>query len=148
MLSPEASSYNARRTMQANKRVSMTEMRLRKAVWRSGGRYRVQSRLPGRPDLAFTASRVAVFVHGCFWHRCPTCQLPAPRANGDFWAVKFNRNIQRDAEAVRDLQRLGWRAITIWEHEIRADVDGAALRVVESVRRARVRAPEESRGGA
>lgn len=139
MLSPEASSYNALRTMQANKRVSMTEIRLRKAVWRSGARYRLQTGLPGRPDLAFPASRVAVFVHGCFWHRCAICQLPAPKANSDFWEAKFNRNLRRDAEAERDLRRLGWRAITIWEHEIRADVDGAALRVVESVRQARVR---------
>src|SRR5690349_20936492 len=123
---PVASSENARRTMQANRRVSHRELELRAAVRRTGARgYRVQSRLPGHPDLAFPGARLAVFVHGCFWHRCQTCAPPVPTANRAFWNEKFERNIERDERAIAALVSLGWESIVVWEHEIRGDVDAA-----------------------
>jgi DNA mismatch endonuclease (patch repair protein) len=132
MVSPLPSSYNAMRTMQANSRVSATEVQLRRAVWKAGARgYRVRNRLPGRPDFAFHGARLAVFVHGCFWHRCATCQLPEPRSNGAFWRAKFERNLERDERAVERLRAEGWTVHVVWEHEIRADVEIAARRVVE-----------------
>ena len=120
--------------MQANRRVSRREVGLRAAVWRLGGRgYRLGSTLPGRPDLAFPGVRLAVFFHGCFWHRCPTCDLALPKANRAFWSAKFAENRARDDRVMADLEVLGWECLTVWEHEVRRDLDAAARLVVAAV---------------
>ena len=113
--------------MQANRAVSARELAFRHALWRSGVRgYRVDSRLPGRPDLTFPRLKLAVFVHGCFWHACPTCTLPAPRANAAFWHEKFIEHRRRDKAAEEALRQLGWTPVIIWEHEIRPDPEPGA----------------------
>ena len=71
------------------------EVRLRKELWRRGLRYRLSSKLPGKPDLVFPACQTAVFVDGCFWHRCPQ-HFTAPRSNADFWRRKVDANVERD----------------------------------------------------
>jgi DNA mismatch endonuclease (patch repair protein) len=117
--------------MQANRRVSGLETRFRKAVWSAGIRgYRVHPPLPGKPDLAFGRHRLAVFVHGCYWHQCPKGHLPAPKANAEFWQAKFRENRRRDQAAVDALAAMGWRVMTLWECDLRADTPG----MVESVR--------------
>lgn len=137
MKPPPPSSVNARNTMSANRNVSELERRLRRALWAAGARgYRVNHRLPGRPDLVFPIERMAVFVHGCFWHRCPTCLPKPPRANAAFWAAKFERNISRDREVVEQLRDLGWAVVIVWEHSIRADPTAVADGLLEQ-RRAR-----------
>jgi DNA mismatch endonuclease (patch repair protein) len=70
--------------------------------------------------------RIAIFVNGCYWHRCPTCRLPAPKANAEFWREKFDRNVERDRAARETLAAAGWRVITVWEHDLRNDVDAIA----------------------
>jgi DNA mismatch endonuclease, patch repair protein len=98
----------------------------------------VSSRLPGKPDIVYPRSKVAVFVHGCFWHRCPTCNLPLPRTNSTFWQRKFARNVERDRLNKEELQTMGWRVVVIWEHEIReAPADSA--RQVKAASAARLR---------
>ncbi len=78
--------------------------------------YRLQwKRAYGRPDVAFPGRRVAVFVHGCFWHRCPYCHPSEPRSHTDFWEQKFARNRARDAEHTRTLLDEGWTVIVVWE---------------------------------
>jgi DNA mismatch endonuclease (patch repair protein) len=74
--------------------------------------------ITGRPDFAFRRQRVAVFVDGCFWHRCPKCRL-RPATNRVFWEQKLGRNQQRDRTVSRTLRISGWRVIRIWEHELR-----------------------------
>ena len=144
---PAASSENARRTMQANRRVSRRELELRAAVRRAGLRgYRVASKLPGRPDLAFPGVRLAVFVHGCFWHRCPSCALAVPKANREFWTEKFRRNVERDDRAVAELAALGWDSMVVWEHDIRGDVDAIAAAISERVARRRARRAATTEG--
>lgn len=139
MKSPAPSSLNSRNTMRANRRVSELERRLRRALWAAGARgYRVNSNLPGRPDLVFPKERVAVFVHGCFWHRCPTCQPKPPKANAAFWAAKFAGNVSRDREAAEQLGELDWAVVIVWEHSVRADPGAVADSLME-VRRARRR---------
>lgn len=71
--------------------------------------------------MAFPRLRLAVFLNGCYWHRCPACSLPAPKANADFWRQKLEANVQRDVDVGIRLDKLGWTVITIWEHEIRTD---------------------------
>ena len=127
---PPASSYNALRTMQANRRVSGLEIRFRQAIWTAGIRgYRLHRRLPGRPDLAFGRVRLAVFIHGCFWHQCPKGHLPAPKANAQFWQAKFRENRRRDDAAVASLGSMGWTAMTFWECDLREDMAGAVERL-------------------
>jgi DNA mismatch endonuclease (patch repair protein) len=81
--------------------------------------------LPGRPDFIFPRKKIAVFLHGCFWHRCPQCALDLPKRNRDFWANKFERNKRRDRRVKRELESTGWRVIEIWEHELKEDPLGA-----------------------
>jgi DNA mismatch endonuclease (patch repair protein) len=71
--------------------------------------------------MYFPRLRLAVFVHGCFWHRCPTCNLPQPKANADFWQAKFEQNVDRDRRVAALLDELSVEALVIWEHEIRPD---------------------------
>ena len=74
---------------------------------------------PGRPDIAYPGHKIAIFVNGCFWHRCPHCNLPLPKSHTEFWKEKFDRNVARDEEKTRALEALGWTVITIWECELK-----------------------------
>jgi DNA mismatch endonuclease, patch repair protein len=91
---------------------------LRKAIWRSGLRYRVGLRtFAGRPDVVFTRSKIAIFVDGCFWHGCPEHYVK-PRSKCDFWASKLRLNFERDCRQTQALTGEGWRVYRIWEHEV------------------------------
>lgn len=134
--------------MHANRRVSRREIAFRQALWRAGIRgYRVQSQLPGRPDLAFPSLRLAVFVNGCFWHRCLVCRLPYPVANAEFWTSKFEDNRRRDEAAIARLLDMGWQALVVWEHEIRPDPTRRARSLAREIRaRRRVKATNGADG--
>jgi DNA mismatch endonuclease (patch repair protein) len=111
--------------MSSNKaRNTRPEIRLRKVFWHSGLRgYRLHAKnVPGRPDIAFISKKIAVFVNGCFWHRCPHCNLPLPKTNQDFWKNKFECNLERDNRKIKELKKLGWKTIVIWECEIKTNV--------------------------
>ena len=131
-----ASSYTARRAMQANRRVdTQPELRLRSALHRLGLRFRRDHRvdLPDvrvRVDVAFTRARVAVFVDGCFWHGCPD-HGEQPRANAYYWREKIERNRRRDQRIDGALREAGWVPVRVWEHE---DLISAAERVGALVR--------------
>jgi DNA mismatch endonuclease, patch repair protein len=73
--------------------------------------------LPGTPDFAWPAQRVALFVDGCFWHGCPNC-YSAPRRNRSFWAEKLRRNRQRDIRAASTLRSQGWSVFRVWECKV------------------------------
>lgn len=93
------------------------ELVLRRELHRRGLRYRINDpRLPGSPDVAFTRARVAVFVDGCFWHRCPE-HGTLPRNNRDWWLAKLDRNVARDRAKDAALIELGWTVLHVWEHE-------------------------------
>ena len=108
--------------MRANRRTdTKPELALRSALHRRGYRFRKDFRLDldsarVRPDIAFTARRVAVFVDGCFWHVCPEHGRD-PRVNEWYWAPKLRRNMERDRAADAALDAAGWRVIRVWEHE-------------------------------
>ena len=101
------------------------EVLLRKALFRKGFRYRLHDRaLPGRPDIVLPKWRAVVFVNGCFWHRHPGCRYTTtPATRTEFWASKFDSNVQRDVRNREALARLGWRVATIWECGTRNDVE-------------------------
>jgi DNA mismatch endonuclease (patch repair protein) len=132
---PAASSAGVRRRMQATRRRDTPqELAVRRALHARGLRYRVDSPpVPGtrrRADVVFTRARVAVYVHGCFWHSCPM-HATRPRTNADWWSAKLDGNRRRDDDTRLYLEELGWRVLEIWEHE---DPDAAADRVAGLVR--------------
>jgi DNA mismatch endonuclease (patch repair protein) len=139
--SPEAGSAAVRAVMRANRKIdTKPELLLRRALYRAGVRYRVNLRIkaeggPVRPDVTFPRRRLAVFVDGCFWHRCPEHGL-LPKSNTQYWAPKLNMNVVRDQSVNERLSRGGWSVIRVWEHE---DPSEAASRVLAAYR---------SRGGA
>lgn len=93
------------------------EMLLRRELHRRGMRFRVNYKsLPGRPDIAFTRARLAIFVDGCFWHMCPL-HSTMPKNNAEWWRRKLARNVERDREKDDLLLSLGWRVLHVWEHE-------------------------------
>jgi DNA mismatch endonuclease (patch repair protein) len=109
--------------MQANRRSdTKPEVVLRSLLHRRGYRFRknLLLRLPNgvkvRPDIVFTARKVAVFVDGCFWHVCPQ-HGRHPTTNEWYWSPKLQRNVDRDRKANAALQAAGWHVIRIWEHE-------------------------------
>ncbi|WP_198003717.1 very short patch repair endonuclease [Methanococcoides burtonii] len=107
------------------------ELLLRKALRYIGiPGYRLHwKKVPGRPDITYPGGKIAIFVNGCYWHRCPYCNLPLPKSHTDFWAEKFKRNKERDDENIRLLKAEGWKIIVLWECEIKRDVMECAERV-------------------
>jgi DNA mismatch endonuclease, patch repair protein len=83
--------------------------------------------------VAFPGLRVAIFVHGCFWHRCPTCQPKLPRTNSEFWARKFELNRERDARKEGQLRKLGWVVFVIWECQLLRDPSSVLDKVQAAV---------------
>lgn len=104
------------------------EMRVRSASHALGLRFRLHRKdLPGKPDLVFPKFRVAIFVHGCFWHRHTGCRKAGmPKSRTDFWQAKFDANVSRDARVADELHRLGWQVETLWECETKSANDVAA----------------------
>lgn len=114
------------------------ERRVRAALHASGLRYRLHARdLSGRPDIVFRSRRVAIFVHGCFWHRHndPACKLArVPKSRLEFWLPKLNGNRERDARNLTALEAAGWRVLIVWECQSRdAAVLDAIVRTVRSI---------------
>ncbi len=107
------------------------EKAMRAALSAAGIRgYRLQyAKVPGKPDIAFVGRKVAVFIHGCFWHSCPHCQPRRPKTNKSFWNEKLDRNVARDKRKVRELRKAGWRVITVWECRLKKDPEAQVRRV-------------------
>jgi len=97
------------------------EMALRRAMHAIGLRYRLhRNDLPGRPDIVMPGRKVAIFVHGCFWHRHEGCRFATtPTTRTEFWKDKFASNTSRDQRNVLQLLERGWRVATIWECALR-----------------------------
>lgn len=95
------------------------ELAVRRILTDLGLRYRLNAPgLPGRPDIANRSKRLAIFVHGCFWHRHSNCRrATSPKENRDFWMAKFQANVKRDRRNAAALRRLNFRVLTIWECE-------------------------------
>lgn len=152
-----------RRPKPANAQVSLTMSRIRakdtkpelivRACLRAAGLigYRLHyDKAPGRPDITFVNRKLAVFVHGCFWHGCPHCQPPRPKRNTWYWGPKLARNRERDGEKAAALRKEGWRVLTLWECRIKRSPDAQVSRVIRAydaraaVRRSASRKPRRS----
>jgi DNA mismatch endonuclease (patch repair protein) len=120
------------------------ELRVRRVVLRMGYRVRLHAaNLPGRPDIVLQRHRIAIFVHGCFWHRHQGCRFTTrPATRRAFWITKFRQNMARDRRVAGQLRRTGWSVITIWEC---ITFDEARLRSTLKGRISQARRPKRCR---
>lgn len=108
-----------------------------RALLREAGHtgYRLHyDKVPGRPDIAFVGRKVAIFVHGCFWHGCPHCRPRTPKNNSAFWMNKVANNKARDERKTAALRNEGWSVVTVWECSLRKRPAAQLSRVLKSLR--------------
>jgi DNA mismatch endonuclease, patch repair protein len=135
---PKASSSLVEKRMKNTpQRDTPKELALRRALHKRGLRYLVDASpirgLRRRADIVFRGPRVAVFVDGCFWHRCPT-HGTMPASNSAWWSEKLSANVERDCDTNRRLEAAGWQVVRIWEHESMSE---AVRRVEYAIRASR-----------
>lgn len=115
-LTKKQRSYNMSRIKGKN---TKPEIILRKYLFSKGLRgYKINAKLPGKPDIVFQRHNIAIFVDGCFWHKCPK-HFTLPQQNMRFWKAKIEGNVKRDKLVNRELTEKGWKVIRIWEHDVR-----------------------------
>ena len=124
--SKEQRSYNMSRIKSTD---SSPELAVRKYLFGRGLRYRKNDkRFPGRPDLVFPKYRVIIFINGCFWHMHKNCpSFVMPKSNLDYWTEKLRNNKIRDQLNIQKLEEMGWHVITVWECELKKDVQKVTL---------------------
>jgi DNA mismatch endonuclease, patch repair protein len=128
VLSPEQRSHNMSHIRGKN---TSPEMKLRKKIFSLGIRgYRLHYNLPGKPDIVFTKKKIAIFVDGCFWHKCPIC-FQEPETRKEFWMKKIGSNVERDLKNTKQLQEEGWTVLRFWEHEIRKTPDNIVQKIFQ-----------------
>lgn len=117
-LTPDRRSWLMSRVSSKN---TKPEIAVRRLVFAMGYRYRLHSKhLPGCPDLVFPGRKKVIFVNGCFWHGHPGCRYGRlPKSRVEFWQAKIDRNRERDRENIASLEAEGWRALTVWQCELR-----------------------------
>ena len=136
LVPPSASSPAVTAAMRGNRaNDTLPELLLRSALWKSGIRgYRKSlQNLPGRPDIAFPRYRLAVFIHGCFWHRCPKCNIQIPRTHTSYWEEKLRRNVERDKNVFNQLEKAGWQSMRLWECDIHQSLDWCVNQVCQKI---------------
>ncbi|WP_233246057.1 very short patch repair endonuclease [Coraliomargarita sinensis] len=104
------------------------EQAVRSLLHRAGFRFTVNGplnrSLPGKPDLVLPRFKIAVLVHGCFWHRHEDCKYAyMPKSRVEFWKEKFRKNVQRDREVVTLLKEAGWQPFVVWECQLKRDTE-------------------------
>jgi DNA mismatch endonuclease (patch repair protein) len=104
---------------------TLPEIRIRKALWRMGYRYRLHyKQLPGKPDIVMVKQKIVVFIHGCFWHRHKNCiEASRPKTNSEYWETKIRKNMERDKKHQKEIKKLGWKVIVVWECMVKRDIE-------------------------
>ena len=117
-LTPEKRSWNMSRIKGKDTKI---EVEVRKYLFSKGYRFRKNDkRYPGKPDIVLPTYHVAIFVHGCFWHRHEGCKdATTPKTRTEFWLEKFDKNVKNDQIKQEKLRELGWKVIVIWECELK-----------------------------
>lgn len=132
---PHPSNQHVAAVMAANrKRDTKPEVALRSALHRHGLRFRKHRSIHLRdlkvsPDIVFVTARTAIFIDGCFWHRCEQ-HGNLPRSNVRYWSRKLQTNVDRDRRVTVALQAEGWKVLRIWEHE---DIEEAVSLVIDAL---------------
>jgi DNA mismatch endonuclease (patch repair protein) len=87
--------------------------------------------VPGHPDIAYPGRKIAIFVNGCFWHRCPHCNPPSPKSHAEYWEAKFETNQERDNRKRESLQALGWAVVVVWECQLEKTPEQVVAQVLQ-----------------
>lgn len=131
VLSPEQRRKNMQSIPQKD---TKPEVLLRHALWSKGIRYRKNyANLPGKPDIALTRQKIAIFVDGDFWHARGHQDNPGEQvaSNKEFWQKKLARNVERDKEVNDELTEAGWLVLRFWESDIKKDLSGCIRQIEE-----------------
>jgi DNA mismatch endonuclease, patch repair protein len=117
-LTREKRSWNMSRVRNKN---TKPELLVRSLLHRNGYRFRLHKEgLPGRPDIVLPKFKAVIFMHGCFWHRHKGCSdATTPKTRTDFWQNKFSKNVERDKFVNKELRKMGWKVIVVWECELK-----------------------------
>lgn len=111
------------------------EINLRKLLFSKNIRgYRTNAKITGRPDICFTKYKIAIFIDGCYWHKCLKC-YKEPQTNKQFWINKINNNVERDKKTNEILSNEGWTVIRFWEHEIKNNIDKCIRDIIKQLKR-------------
>lgn len=122
MEDPEPSAQRRALMARVRQRNTTPELKVRRFLHAEGVRFRLHDRsLPGSPDIVLPSRRVALFVHGCFWHRHGCKATTTPKTRTDFWTEKFTANQARDRRNEALLRQEGWSPLTVWECDVKAD---------------------------
>ncbi len=114
------------------------ELLVRRKLFSMGYRYRVNYKaLSGKPDIVFTRKKIAIFIHGCYWHGhdCGSHYAHASQSNKAYWRPKIERTKQRDREHIQALETDGWKVIVLWECEIRGNFDGTISTIENTLKK-------------
>lgn len=127
VLTKKQRSFNMSRIKSTN---TEPELKLRRLLYSHGCRgYRVHYKLTGKPDIVFVSKKVAIFIDGCFWHKCPKCFV-MPQTRKKFWKKKIEGNMVRDKEVNYRLKENKWKVIRFWEHEVRKNPEKCAKKII------------------
>mgnify|MGYP005851435249 FL=1 len=128
VLTKKQRSYNMARIKSKN---TGPELVLRKLLSKNKVRgYRLHYKIFGNPDLVFPEKRLAIFIDGCFWHKCPVCFIK-PTSHVKFWEQKIRNNLKRDKEVNKFLAKNNWKVLRIWEHEIEKNPEKICLKIIK-----------------
>ena len=117
----EVSEQRSRNMSAIKSKNTKPEITVRKFLHSKGYRFRIHRKdLPGSPDIVLPKYKTVVFVHGCFWHRHEGCKYKTnPKTRKEFWENKFNENIKRDRNNFKELKKLNWKVLVIWECQMK-----------------------------
>lgn len=105
------------------------ELIIRKLLFSKGLRgYRLHRNLRGRPDIIYPVNKLAIFIDGCFWHKCRKCFIK-PTTRVKFWENKLSGNVKRDKVISSELEKTGWQVLRIWEHEVKENPEKVLDRI-------------------
>jgi len=113
---------------------TIIELEFRKYIWANGLRnYRIKNKITGKPDIYFPKTKVAIFIDGCFWHKCPKCFI-RPKSENKYWDKKIKNNIKRDRKINKQLKSEGIKVLRFWEHEIKKNIDNCYFKLKKIVK--------------
>jgi len=93
-------------------------------------KHKMHPKINGKPDIFLSNTKTAVFLHGCFWHKCPKC-YKKPKTNKKYWVAKIENNVKRDQKNSKSLKKLGFNVIHIWEHSVKDKFESVLKRILK-----------------
>lgn len=112
------------------------ELMVRRYLFALGYRYRVNYKaLPGKPDIVFTKKKIAIFIHGCYWHGhdCGSRYAHSSKSNKAYWGPKIQRTQERDQKYIAELKSDGWQVIVLWECQIKSTPEKTLSRLISTL---------------